>query len=72
MWLEPGSIFFEIRLYFSKIACNSADTAAIILRFTDELLSIPIFGKNWRSAVFCQETPVMSPISYKKDVAELW
>ena len=31
--------FFEIRRYFCKITGNSADTAAIILRFADAPLS---------------------------------
>ena len=32
---NPGRNFFEIRRYFSKIAGNSADTAANFLRTAD-------------------------------------
>jgi len=32
---NPGSIFFEIRRYFFKIAGNSADTAVNFLRTAD-------------------------------------
>ena len=36
---KPGSKFFEIRRYFSKIAGNSADTAVNPLRNDDAPLS---------------------------------
>ena len=35
----PGQIFFEIRRYFSKTASNSADITAVIINFTDAILS---------------------------------
>ena len=37
--LFPGRNFSEIRLYFSKIAGNSADTANNLLRIADAPLS---------------------------------
>ena len=39
LMLHPGSIFVEIRRYFSNIAGSSDDTAAIMLRCADAHLS---------------------------------
>ena len=68
---HPGRTSSAKSLYFSTITHISLHTTAINLSFTDVPLSWLIFGENWISTVFCQEAPIMPPISQKKNAAKL-
>ena len=61
--LWPGSKFFQIRRYFSKIAGNSADIAVNLLRTAD-----PSLSQRLTAAVFQRKAVIPTDISQKKPV----